>query len=110
MREDSEDKRWRNRGGDDELLRTIWVAEERRRLERKEREGILNFVAESEVDEEEEEDAVFSSSMRSVGTLILYLLICLQVVSFFHRRADVKQTKKWPTKSPKEKTKKWKPC
>lgn len=77
MREDSEDKRWRDRGGDDELLRSIWVAEERRRVERKEREGmgVVSSPPEEEIEDGNEnagdqvEKFVFSSSMRSIGML-----------------------------------------
>ena len=37
---DSEDKRWNARGGDDEMMRTIWIAEQRRREEGQRREAI----------------------------------------------------------------------
>lgn len=33
IKEDREEKRWQGRGGDDEVMRVIWVAEERRRRE-----------------------------------------------------------------------------
>ncbi|PQE30475.1 hypothetical protein CJF32_00010238 [Rutstroemia sp. NJR-2017a WRK4] len=39
VREDSEEQRWKARGGDDEILRTIWTAEQRRRAERQAREA-----------------------------------------------------------------------
>ncbi|ESZ97571.1 hypothetical protein SBOR_2028 [Sclerotinia borealis F-4128] len=39
VREDSEEKRWRARGGDDEMMRTIWIAEQRRRAERQARDA-----------------------------------------------------------------------
>ncbi|TEY33919.1 hypothetical protein BOTCAL_0652g00090 [Botryotinia calthae] len=39
VREDSEDKRWKARGGDDEMMRTIWIAEQRRRAERQARDA-----------------------------------------------------------------------
>jgi len=39
VREDSENKRWEARGGDDEMMRTIWLAEQRRRAERIAREA-----------------------------------------------------------------------
>jgi hypothetical protein len=58
VKEGSEEKRWRGRHsgfceGEDEILRSIWVAEERRREEARRREamGILAGV-------EEEEEAV----------------------------------------------------
>ncbi|RDW60865.1 hypothetical protein BP6252_12248 [Coleophoma cylindrospora] len=35
VREDSEDQRWKARGGDDEMMRTIWIAEQRRMQERR---------------------------------------------------------------------------
>jgi len=72
VREDGQEKRWKDRGGDDELLRTIWVAEERRRVERKEREG-SSFLLDSSSPEEEEEEIgdedvmAFPSSVRSIG-------------------------------------------
>jgi hypothetical protein len=40
VREDSEDKRWKARGGDDEMMRSIWIAEQRRREERQRREAV----------------------------------------------------------------------
>ena len=33
VREDSEEKRWQARGGDDEMMRSIWISEQRRREE-----------------------------------------------------------------------------
>ncbi|KAL3424444.1 hypothetical protein PVAG01_03725 [Phlyctema vagabunda] len=50
VREDSEDKRWRARGGDDEMMRTIWIAEQRRMEERR----LRDPDAEVFPDEEEE--------------------------------------------------------
>jgi hypothetical protein len=38
VREGAEEKRWRDRGGDDEIMRMLWVAEERRWEERRRRE------------------------------------------------------------------------
>lgn len=40
VREDSEDKRWTARGGDDEMMRAIWIAEQRRREEKQKREAM----------------------------------------------------------------------
>lgn len=34
MKGGSEDKKWKARGGDEEMLRTIWIMEERRRVQR----------------------------------------------------------------------------
>ncbi|KFY43520.1 hypothetical protein V494_01958 [Pseudogymnoascus sp. VKM F-4513 (FW-928)] len=39
VRQDSEDKRWEKRGGDDEMMRTIWIAEQKRREEKRAREA-----------------------------------------------------------------------
>ena len=50
VREDSEDKRWKKRGGDDEMMRAIWIAEQRRREERQRREAM---GLEARVEEEE---------------------------------------------------------
>ncbi|KAF4615622.1 hypothetical protein G7Y89_g15285 [Cudoniella acicularis] len=36
VREGSEDKRWRDRGGDEEIMRVLWVGEERERKRREE--------------------------------------------------------------------------
>ena len=52
VREDSDDKRWKARGGDDEMMRSIWIAEQRRREERQRREAMgLDALP---VEEEEE--------------------------------------------------------
>ena len=50
VREDSEDKRWKARGGDDEMMRSIWMSEQRRREERQRREAL---GLDATVDEEE---------------------------------------------------------
>lgn len=57
VREGSEEKRWRDRNsgfgeGEDEALRSIWVAEERRRVESRRREavGIVAEVGDEEND------------------------------------------------------------
>ena len=39
VKEDSEDKRWKARGGDDEMMRAIWISEQKRREERQRREA-----------------------------------------------------------------------
>jgi hypothetical protein len=59
VREGSEEKRWRDRNsgiaeGEDEVLRSIWVAEERRREESRRREA-MGIVAEAG-DEEDDLD------------------------------------------------------
>ena len=50
VREDSEDKRWKARGGDDEMMRSIWISEQRRR-DTKQRREAMQFNA--DVDEGE---------------------------------------------------------
>lgn len=40
VREDSEDKRWKARGGDEEMMRAIWVSEQKRREETQRREAL----------------------------------------------------------------------
>jgi hypothetical protein len=40
VREASEEKKWKNRGGDDEIMRCIWVAEQRRLQERMSKEAM----------------------------------------------------------------------
>lgn len=40
VRETSEEKKWASRGGDEEIMRCLWVAEERRRVERRRREAL----------------------------------------------------------------------
>ena len=40
VREDSEDRRWKARGGDEEMMRCIWIAEQRRREERQRTEAM----------------------------------------------------------------------
>ncbi|RFU25327.1 hypothetical protein B7463_g11023, partial [Scytalidium lignicola] len=40
VRSNSEDKRWAMRGGDDEMMRTIWIAEQRRLAEKQVREAM----------------------------------------------------------------------
>ncbi|KAE8452987.1 hypothetical protein EG329_012174 [Mollisiaceae sp. DMI_Dod_QoI] len=53
VREASEEKRWRDRGGDDEIMRCIWVAEQRR-LDERRRKEVMGF----EADVEEEEPSI----------------------------------------------------
>jgi hypothetical protein len=38
VKEGAEEKRWKDRGGDDEMMRAIWILEEKRRVERQRRE------------------------------------------------------------------------
>jgi len=66
VREGSEEKRWRDRNsgfgeGEDEMLRSIWVAEERRREESRRREA-MGIVAEVG-DEEDDVDVSFDEVM-----------------------------------------------
>ncbi|TAQ91434.1 hypothetical protein B7494_g214 [Chlorociboria aeruginascens] len=86
VREDSDEKRWRARGGDDEIMRTIWMAEQRRREERQAREAMgvpgldaemeelsLDEVMVDEVAQKEEEEleailmAIDERALRSSG-------------------------------------------
>ncbi|OBT73670.1 hypothetical protein VF21_06177 [Pseudogymnoascus sp. 05NY08] len=53
VRQDSEDKRWEKRGGDDEIMRTIWIAEQKRREERRARDAQAWAGVEEEEDLEE---------------------------------------------------------
>ncbi|APA12330.1 hypothetical protein sscle_09g071000 [Sclerotinia sclerotiorum 1980 UF-70] len=55
VREDSEDKRWKARGGDDEIMRTIWIAEQRRRAERQARDA-QGWAVDVDVDAQDEQD------------------------------------------------------
>ena len=76
VREDQEDKRWKARGGDDEMMRTVWIAEQRRREERIRREALgLDGITE----EEEQED--FLSLGKREGLLLVedMLLIRFQI-------------------------------
>ncbi|KAH9223572.1 hypothetical protein DL95DRAFT_440520 [Leptodontidium sp. 2 PMI_412] len=52
VREGSEEKKWASRGGDEEIMRCLWVAEERRRVERQRREAM---GIEGPMEEEEED-------------------------------------------------------
>lgn len=52
VRQGSEAKRWEARGGDDEMMRSIWLSEERRRVERIAREA--SYLPASQDEEEEE--------------------------------------------------------
>ncbi|KAI6713108.1 hypothetical protein B2J93_5311 [Marssonina coronariae] len=54
VREDSEEKKWKGRGGDEEIMRCLWVAEERRRGERRQREA-MGIDGPPEEDEEQEQ-------------------------------------------------------
>ncbi|PVH84391.1 hypothetical protein DL98DRAFT_651622 [Cadophora sp. DSE1049] len=57
VREGSEEKRWAGRGGDEEIMRCLWVAEERRRVERQRREAM---GIEAPMEEEDEEAQMMS--------------------------------------------------
>ena len=58
VREGSEEKRWAGRGGDEEIMRCLWVAEERRRVERQRREAMGIEVP---MEEEEDQEAQMAS-------------------------------------------------
>jgi hypothetical protein len=75
VREGSEEKKWAGRGGDEEIMRCLWLAEERRRVERRRREALGIEV----VEEEEEEDQMMSmgeSSNLRVVQLCVWLMLC----------------------------------
>lgn len=67
VREDSEDKRWKARGGDDEMMRTIWIAEQRRRAERQARDAQGWAV---DVDEQDMQ-LYYGAGNLSLGMIIL---------------------------------------
>lgn len=50
VREDSEEHRWKARGGDDEMMRTIWIAEQRRMEERRATDPDADTLEEEDVD------------------------------------------------------------
>ncbi|KAK2625067.1 hypothetical protein QTJ16_005436 [Diplocarpon rosae] len=54
VRDGSEEKKWKDRGGDEEIMRCLWVAEERRRGERRQREA-MGIEGPPEEDEELEQ-------------------------------------------------------
>ncbi|KAM3072309.1 hypothetical protein ACMFMG_009119 [Clarireedia jacksonii] len=64
VREDSEEKRWKARGGDDEMMRTIWIAEQRRRAEKKARDA-AGWAVDAEDHEEVDMDlGAFEASLN----------------------------------------------
>ncbi|OBT43945.1 hypothetical protein VE00_04642 [Pseudogymnoascus sp. WSF 3629] len=63
VRQDSEDKRWEKRGGDDEIMRTIWIAEQKRREERRARD------AQSWGGIEEEEEDLEEAQLTEIGKI-----------------------------------------
>lgn len=65
VRESSEDKKWAMRGGEDEMMRTIWIAEQRRLAEKRTKEAMA-VPTEREEEETELQDA--HSGARSLGT------------------------------------------
>lgn len=67
VRDGSEDKRWKERGGDEEIMRCLWVAEERRREERRQREAM---GIEGPLPEEEDEER-----MMTLGTFCMVELL-----------------------------------
>ncbi|KFY63843.1 hypothetical protein V496_03629 [Pseudogymnoascus sp. VKM F-4515 (FW-2607)] len=63
VRQDSEDKRWEKRGGDDEIMRTIWIAEQKRRDERRARD------AQAWAGIEEEEEDLDEAQLAEIGNV-----------------------------------------
>jgi len=63
VREGSEEKRWAGRGGDEEIMRCLWVAEERRRVERQRREAMGIEVPMEEEDDQEAQMASMDEIM-----------------------------------------------
>ena len=64
VREDSEDRRWAARGGDDEMMRTIWIAEQRRRAEQHARDAML---VPDLMEELHDTDIMSSTTAQSLG-------------------------------------------
>jgi hypothetical protein len=62
VREEAEQQRWKNRGGDEEIMRCIWVAEERRREERIRHEA-LGLVVSVTDDEERSLDELMADEV-----------------------------------------------
>ncbi|KAG4429932.1 hypothetical protein IFR05_014593 [Cadophora sp. M221] len=65
VREGGEEKKWASRGGDEEIMRCLWVAEERRRVERQRREamGIEGPMEEEEEDQMMNMDEVMAEEV-----------------------------------------------
>ncbi|KAM3072895.1 hypothetical protein ACMFMF_007222 [Clarireedia jacksonii] len=68
VREDSEEKRWKARGGDDEMMRTIWIAEQRRRAEKKARDA-AGWAVDAEDHEEVDMDLGAFEASLNLGML-----------------------------------------
>lgn len=58
VRQSSEDKRWEMRGGDEEMMRALWVSEERRRRERIRMEAEAEDSTLGALEEDDLEDTV----------------------------------------------------
>lgn len=75
VREKSEEKKWRDRGGDDEIMRCIWVAEQRR-LEERRRKEIMGIEADAEEElslDEVMADEVAMKEEQELEALLGYL-------------------------------------
>lgn len=70
IREDSEEKRWKARGGDDEMMRTIWIAEQRRRAERQARDA-QGWGVDAEAQDEQEIQLDYGARNLSIGMSVL---------------------------------------
>lgn len=69
VKESSEDRKWRARGGEDEMMRTIWVMEERRRIARQQE------LVGAEEDEYLSMDDVMVEQVEEVEEKELYALL-----------------------------------
>ncbi|KAA8571584.1 hypothetical protein MFRU_016g00850 [Monilinia fructicola] len=69
VREDSEDKRWKARGGDDEMMRTIWIAEQRRRAERQARDA-QGWAIDAEAQDEQDMQLQFGAENLSLDEVM----------------------------------------
>ncbi|KAI9642798.1 hypothetical protein NHQ30_008531 [Ciborinia camelliae] len=65
VREDSEEKRWKARGGDDEMMRTIWIAEQRRRAERQARDA-QGWAVDAEANDEQDMELDYGAGNLSL--------------------------------------------
>lgn len=60
VRDGAEEKRWKERGGDEEIMRVLWIGEERERKRREELAMQAGIVEETVPDEEEPDFGMFS--------------------------------------------------
>lgn len=76
VRKDSEDKRWEERGGEDEIMRVVWLGEEKRRRDRiaQEAEGLKMQEDDAlESDGHEEKDMVENVALQEDAEIDAYL-------------------------------------